>query len=240
MSFQSLALDYSKLPKVRTHAQLGGLGEPPGCSLWNPTSWATCSTWITQAQTEIIIAHTAIIDLAYAWQQGIADIQTWPDSQEKIEALTRSQAGYDDARELLILDTQMMNEWETSIQPWKNIGLAGISGLGRVGRIGIAPLAVWAAIGVATLAVSALAAWNIASALSAKAAYDANAALYNTQAQYNRECGVLLKAGKTCGGLIKPDGTPQTPWGSNIAMVAGVLVVGLLVFFVATTPRGGR
>lgn len=234
MSFRALAQDYSMLPKVRTHAQLGGLGEPPGCSLWNPLTWDTCSTWIINARTELINAHNLIIDLANAWQQGIADIQTWPDSQEKVEAMSLAQAGYEGAREALTLDTQMMNEWEAQIQPWKNIGLAGIPNLRGIGRVGIAPAIAWGLITVTGLAISALAAWNISSALSAKAAYDSNTALYNSQSAYNRECGALLKAGKSCYGLIKPDGTPQTPWGSNIAMVAGVALIGMVAFFFAT------
>lgn len=222
-----MAFDFATLPKIKTHGYMGGLGAPAGCSVWDPTTWSTCSTWIINARTELAIAHNAIIDLSQAWWQGIQDIYAWPDSSEKSSALSRANQAYDQSRELLAQDAQMQAEFEQKVAPFANIGLAGLRGLRGLGVIPAIP---WGYIALGTFGTAALAAWQISNNLQIKASYEAQAAHYNNEREYNRQCGELLKQGKSCSGLQEPGEGPGAGIPSNLIMIGGALLVALAFF----------
>lgn len=229
MSFRGLAYDFSQLPKVVTHAQLGRLGDPEGCSIWNPTTYGTCSTWIIQGRTELANAHNDILALANLWQATIADVQAWPDSEAKSNALAEAQSAAQDALTLVQQHSQVQNEYEAKIQPLANIGLAGLRGLGRQG-LGFA-IAPWAIYTGAGLAIAALGAWGIMSAVTLNNSYKAQTAFYNQYSDYYRTCQELAKQGKPCA-LVGPSTSgPSSAWGSQATMIA--LLAGVAFMLVA-------
>ena len=224
-----MAFDFSTLPKARAYSYMGGLGDPEGCSIWNPLTYPMCSMWIINARTELANAHTAIIDLANAWYQGIQDIQTWPESSEKSSALARAQSAFQDAQNLMAQDSAMQDEFESKVAPFASIGLAGLKRNG-VGRLGVLPVIPWTYIALATFGTAALAAWQISNNLRVKASYEAQAAHYNAEREYNNQCGNLLKQGKSCIGLTEPGEGPGAGIPSNLIMIGGILLVALGLF----------
>lgn len=222
--------DFSTLPKMRAHAQLGRLGDPSGCSIFNPASWPTCSTWIIQARTELANMHNALIDLTNAWDAGINDIQSWPDSLEKSDQLAAAQQGRADAYALVQQHSGMQGDFESKVQPFVNIGLGGLwKSSGGTAGLGILPFGVWALIATASLGIAALTAWQIVNAQAVKAGYEQNTAFYNMQAQYNQECAQLLVAGQSCSSLTKPSGGPASTLPANFMMIAGLVVFGIFL-----------
>jgi hypothetical protein len=230
MSFAAINYDFSQLPKVRAHAQLGRLGDPSGCSIFDPTSYGTCATWIIQARTELADAHNQILDLANGWASAVQEIQFWPDSESKQEALATAQAQLQAATALVQAHTQVQNEFESKIQPYVNIGLAGLWKSGpSVGRLGILPA--WLILTASSLIVSGLLAWGISSAMALKSNYDAQAAYYNQFTSYYQTCRDLAAQGKPCNLPAPSDQGPGTAWGSSSVTWAVLIGLGALVIF---------
>lgn len=222
MSFSQAPVDLSTLPKVKTYANLG---QSFDCSIWNPLTYPTCATWIIQARTELADAHNQILSLANLWQQTIADINDWPDSLAKSNALAEAQSNSVSAIELVQEHTQVQNDFETKVQPFKAIGLAGL---------GIIPVAVvppWLIISAGSLIVSALLAWGITSALALKSNYDSKVAFYNQFVEYYKTCQELSKQGKPCDVTGPSTSSPGGAWGSSAVTWTVLIGLGALVLF---------
>jgi hypothetical protein len=116
MSFAQAAFDFSTLPKVRAHAQLGRLGDPSGCSIFDPTSYGNCATWIIQARTELADAHNAILDLANGWASAIQEIQFWPESDAKQAALTKMNLN----RRFNLMSISALLDYGNQAQAWED------------------------------------------------------------------------------------------------------------------------
>ena len=223
-----MAFDLSTLPQRRAYSYLGKLGDPSGCSIWNPLTYPECSTWIIQGRTELAEAHNKILDLANLWQATIADIQNWPDSEAKSNALAEAQGQAQSAYELVQQHSQVQNEYEAKIQPFASIGLAGLKGGLRGLGFAIAPWAIYSGAG---LAVAALAAWGILSAVALNNSYKASTAYYNQFSDYYRTCQELAKQGKPCSVVGPSTSAPGSNWGSQtvmLALVAGVAMMLIL------------
>jgi hypothetical protein len=211
------------LPKRLTYAQLNGLADPQGCSLWNPTSWGVCSTWVIQARTELANAHNQIIDLANGWQERIDAIEAWPDSENKATALADAQNRFNDAYSLVQQHTQVQNDFEQTIQPYVNVGLAGI------GKNGLGVLPVWALATVGSLAIAGLLAWGITSAAALKSNYDSQAAYYNQFSEYYKTCQELAQQGKPCNVQGPSTTGPGTAWAASASTILLLGGLGLLL-----------
>lgn len=223
-----MAFDFSTLPKARAYSYMGGLGDPSGCSIWNPLTYPTCSTWIIQGRTELAEAHNKILDLANLWQATIVDIQQWPESEAKSSALAEAQSQAQSAYELVQQHSQVQNEYETKIQPFASIGLAGLKS-GRLKGLGFA-IAPWAIYTGAGLAVAALGAWGILSAMALNNSYKASTAYYNQFSDYYRTCQELAKQGKPCSVVGPSTSAPGSNWGSQTVTIALVAGVALMLF----------
>lgn len=234
MSLQGLAFDFSLLPKVVTHAQLGKLGAME-CSVWNPLSYPTCIENIGKARAELADAQTRIIDLATKWSDAINEINTWPDSEGKNAALADAATRYQEARTLVSQHAQVQEDFERELQPFKNVGLAGMGlgnslrNLGSLGRMGIIPT--WIMIALPVLGVTYLVAMNVASAMSLKSNYDSQAAYFNQFTSYYESCRQAAAQGKPCT-LGPPTGQqPGFAWGQQGILIASGLALALLVFW---------
>ena len=228
-----LAFDFSTLPKIPTHAQLGRIGRlgdaPSGCSLFDPTSYGTCSTWIIQGRTELANAHNQIIDLANGWQAAVQEISSWPESPNKQDALAQAQSSAQDAYSPVQQHTQVQNEFENAVQPWVNIGLGGMWIDSRTALKGLGIIPVWLILTATTLIVSTLVTWGITSALALKSNYDAQAAYYNQFTQYYQTCRQLAAQGKPCNLPAPSQQGPGSDWASSTVTWVVLGALGLLV-----------
>lgn len=226
-----MSFDLSTLPKARAYGYMGGLGDdaPQGCSLWNPLTYPTCSTWIIQGRTELADAHNQILDLANLWQAIIVDIQNWPDSEAKSNALAEAQTQAQSAYELVQQHSQVQSEYEAKIQPFASVGLAGLTGrTRRMSGLGFA-IAPWAIYTGITLAITALSAWGILSAVALNNSYKASAAYYNQFSDYYRTCQELAKQGKPCAVVGPSTSAPGSAWSSQVTIIAMLVGVGLML-----------
>lgn len=220
-----MPFELSQLRKARAYGYMGSLGIGE-CSIWNPTSYGTCVENIGKARAELADASTRVIDLATSWNNAVNEINNWPDSEGKSAALAEAATRYQAARDLVTLYTQTQNEFEEKIAPFKNIGLAGFQGLRGVGVI-----PVWVMIALPVLGVTYLVAMNVASAMSLKSNYDAQAAYFNQFTQYYESCRQAAMQGKPCT-LGPPTGTqPGSAWGQQGMLIASGLALALLVFW---------
>lgn len=231
MSFrgQTQALDFSMLPKVRTHAQLGTIaGE--GCSLWNPFTYSTCINQIRNARTEMSHVLYRTHSLALSWSQLVNDIANWPESSVKSNALAEANTRLNEAWSLVRSAVAVQNKFEESVNPYRSIPgfdtifLSGLKGLAAA-PIVIAPAAVsygWAIIVGGSLLATGLIAWGVTEAYAVVQQANAEEAHYNQFVQYYKTCQQLAAEGKPCN-VAPPSTTPPKDGSMTAWILAGVL-----------------
>jgi hypothetical protein len=222
-----MAFDFSTLPKIRTHANLGRLGD-----VWDAFT-------ISQAAQELVCEQNVLLEQANAMQalyQSALNEGDLPD--EVVFALNQSA---DDYVSLVQQYSGVMNAYyqATGVSPSgscppSGIGISGLSGFGRVNGLGQWQLLI-------PLAVSALTAlgryviWDKVFQIigSIASAFKADSDVKKTNAElavnYYKDVKIAREHG-----LPDPPAPPNLNSSSssqtNIIILAGIAVLGLFVF----------
>jgi hypothetical protein len=139
---RNLAFDFSTLPKIPTHTQLGWLGQEEYPCTWNPTTWPNCINVFVNARQELQDAYYKIIQMVNSYNVALQRIANSPDSPQKDEMIQLTQQRASEARQLLTEAVGVANAFEAEVDKWKSIPgfetvfLSGLSGIGRRGSLG--------------------------------------------------------------------------------------------------------
>lgn len=143
MSFRGLAqgYDFSTLPKVITHAQLGRVGDLP-CS-WDPTTWPDCINVFRNGMKELQDAYTKVLQMEVTYQTALQMLNSQPPSEARDEMISLTNQRAMEAAEVRREGIEVANAYEAEVNKWRMIpGVDAIflNGL-PAGRLGLIPVA---------------------------------------------------------------------------------------------------
>jgi hypothetical protein len=233
MSFQSLALDYSKLPKVRTHAQLGRIGDVADVCSLNPTTWPNCINIFRDARREFQENYTKILQMENSYQTALQQLNAQPQSDARDDLINRTQQRASEAAEVRRQGVAVANELESKLSNWNwipgfdAIFLSGLKGsrLGQVLPIATPPMAIFYVISGLVIVTSL--AFIVGSMAHAwRATEEVEVAKHNAWGQCMKAFDSAISLGKTppvCGGV------PESQDWTTIALIGGSVILAFLL-----------
>jgi hypothetical protein len=229
-----MAFDFSTLPKARSHAYMGSLGEEP-CG-WNPTTWPNCINVYRNARREFQENYTKIIQMENSYYTALQQMQSLPESAAKSDMIARTNQRIQEVSEARRQGIEVANQLEAKIQEWNWIpgfdtiflnGLRGLKGLGVVPLlvpVGTPMLILYAVTG--TIAVVSLAYIVGSLADSWRATENVEIAKHNAWGQCMKAYDDAILAGKeppVCG-----DAPESQDW-TTIALIGGSLILAVML-----------